>query len=62
MWNLKHDTNEPIYKAETDSQIYRTELELPRGRGVGDGRLGSLKLAVANYYIHRVDKQQGSTV
>ena len=20
MWNLKYDTNEPIYKAETDSQ------------------------------------------
>ena len=37
---------------QTDSQIYRTELELPRGRGVGDGRRGSLELAVANYYIY----------
>ena len=35
MWNLKYDTNEPIY--ETDSQTQRTELWLPRGRGGGGG-------------------------
>ena len=33
MWNLKYDTNEPIYKTEADSQIQRTGLWLPRGRG-----------------------------
>ena len=27
---------------------YRTELWLPRGRGVGEGRIGSLGLADAN--------------
>ena len=37
MWNLKYDTNEPIYKTETDSQTYRTDLQLPRGRGYGGG-------------------------
>ena len=37
MWNLKYDTNEFIYKIEIDSQIYRTDLWLPR---VGVGRLG----------------------
>ena len=49
MWNLKYDTNELIYKTETDSQ--RTDLWLPRGRGMGEGWSGSLGLADANYYI-----------
>ena len=35
MWNLKYDTNELIYKTETDSQTWRTDLWLPRGRGEG---------------------------
>ena len=50
MWNLKHDTNELIYKTETDSQTQRIDL-LPRGRGVREGWSGSLGLADANYYI-----------
>ena len=33
MWNLKYDTNELIYKTETDSQTQRTDLWLPEGRG-----------------------------
>ena len=33
MWNLKYDTNELIHETETDSQIQRTDLWLPRGRG-----------------------------
>ena len=33
MQNLKtNDTNELIYKTETDSQIYRTNLKLSGGR------------------------------
>ena len=40
MWNLKYDTNEPIYKAETDSQTKRTDFWLPRGRAVGRDGLG----------------------
>ena len=35
MWNLKYDTNEPIYKTETDSQTQRTDWWLPRGRSGG---------------------------
>ena len=31
MWNLKYDTNELIYKTETDSQTQRTNLWLPKG-------------------------------
>ena len=38
MWNLKYDTNELIYKTETDSQTQRTDLWLPRRRGDG-GRM-----------------------
>ena len=37
MWNLKYDTNEPIYKTETDSQTERLDLWLPRGRWGGGG-------------------------
>ena len=35
IWNLKHDASEFIYETETDSQTQRTDLWLPRGRGVG---------------------------
>ena len=35
MWNLKYDTNEPFYRKETNSQTWRTDLGLPRGRGRG---------------------------
>ena len=30
MWNLKYDINELIHKTEIYSQIYRTDLWLPR--------------------------------
>ena len=34
MCNLKYDTNRHIYKTKTDSQILRTDLQLPKwGRG-----------------------------
>ena len=38
MWNLKkNDTNEVIYKTETDSQTQKTNLRLPKGeRGCGE--------------------------
>ena len=32
MWNLKSDTNEPIY--ETESCTQRTDWQLPKGRRV----------------------------
>ena len=32
MWNVKYGTNEPIYGTEIDSQTWRTDLWLPRGR------------------------------
>ena len=38
MWNLKYGIDEPIYRTETDSQTWRTDLGLPRrGREEWDG-------------------------
>ena len=37
MWNLKYDTNELIYKAETESQISKTNLRLPKGKHGREG-------------------------
>ena len=49
MWNLKYDTNEPIYKTETDSQ---TENRLVVAKREGGGGIDwDLGLADANYYI-----------
>ena len=66
-WNLKYDTNGPIYETETDSQTQRADLWLPRGMGVGEGWTGSLRLAYTNYYkmfihLYKMDKQQCPTV
>ena len=60
MWNLKYDTKELIYEAETDSQTDRTDLWLPKGKGGGD----KLKFGINIYiYIHtpiyKTDNQQG---
>ena len=43
MWNLKYDTNEFIYKTERDSQ--REQTCGCQGGGVGEGWIGSLRLA-----------------
>ena len=62
MWNLKKiDTNELIYKTETDSQTQKTNLWLPKGE-VG----GRDKLEVWDQQkqttIHKINKQQAFTV
>lgn len=31
-WNLKYDTSDHTYKTETDSQIQKTNLQLPKER------------------------------
>ena len=35
MWNLKHGTNELIYKTEVRVQMKKTNLWLPRGEEAG---------------------------
>ena len=51
MRNLKYNTNEQVYKTESDSEIQRRDFWLPRESRVGvvEGRIGSLGLAGTNY-------------
>ena len=49
-WTLKYDISELIHKTEIDSQTWRTDLCLPRGRLSGEQWTGSLGLADASYY------------
>ena len=51
MESKKNDTNELIYKTETDSQTLKTNLWLPNGTGGAEGWIGSLGLAYAHYHI-----------
>ena len=48
MWNFKNNTNESIYKGETDSQIQKTNLWLPRGREKWLEQIRSIELT--DYY------------
>ena len=61
MWNLKYGTNKPIYKMETDSQTWSTDLWVPRGREEGVGWMGSLGLEMQTIPF-RMGKQGGPTV
>ena len=49
MWNLKHGTNDPIYKQKQTHRHREQTCGLPRGRRVGEGKSGNLGLADANY-------------
>ena len=62
MQNLKYDTNELIYKTETDSQTQKTNLWLPKGKGGGSGI--NQEFGISRYkllYIKQI-KKQGPTV
>jgi len=47
MWNIKYDTNELIYKRETDSQTQNRPVVAKVGQG--ERRRGSLWLADAKW-------------
>ena len=49
-WNLKYDTNQSIYKTETEPGALRIDLWLPRVWGVKEGWTGNLGLRDANWY------------
>ena len=51
MWNLKYDTNELTYKTEAESQTWRADLWLPRGKKSGAGMDWEFGIVDANYYI-----------
>ena len=60
MWDLKYSTNDPIYKMESDSQIKRIDLWLPRERGRGWNGLGvGQEMQTITF---RMDEQRGPTV
>ena len=60
MWNLKSDTNELIYKTESDSQTQRTNLWLPQRRVGGRDRLGFwIDMYTLLFKIFKIDNQQG---
>jgi len=51
MWNLNYDTNETTYEIDIDSDItVQTWSCQAEGNGK-EGRIGSLRLVDANYYI-----------
>ena len=59
--NLKYGTNEPIYKIEMDSQTWRTDLWVPKGRMLGERWSGRWKFADVSYYTWR-GKQPSPTI
>ena len=48
MWNLKNDTNEFIYK--TESQTQKTNLQLPKQKGQGGI---NLEYGINRYKLNR---------
>ena len=50
LWTLKYDTNELIYKTETDNRHRKQTYGYQRGRG-GEGYTTSLGLTYTHYYI-----------
>ena len=61
MQNLKYDTNELIYKTETDSQTQKTNLVTKGERGWGKDKLGVWDQQIQTT-ICKINKQQGPTV
>ena len=57
----KYDTDELIYEKETDSQT-QSRLLVAKGKEGWKEWTGSLGLVDANYFIYRMDEQQGPTV
>ena len=51
MCYLKNNTNELIYRTETDSQTLKTNLWLPKGKDGGEGWIWNLGLACEHYFI-----------
>ena len=59
MWNLKYDTNEPIYETETESGTQTGGCQ-----GGGDWERVGVRVwdQQMQTMIYRMDKQQGPTV
>ena len=46
-------TNGILYKTENNSEMYRTDRQMPRRTGIRRGGIGTLGLADVNNYIER---------
>ena len=55
MWNLKYSTNEQIYETETDSQTYRTDSQLPRGRSGERGMNWEFEVSINRCKLLRLE-------
>lgn len=60
MWNIKNDTNEHIYKTETDTGILKTNVWLPKGKCGGGRRmdqgLGYMERMINGDLLHSTGK------
>ena len=63
MWNpQRSETDEPIYKAETDPQIQRMNLQLPGGECCG-GRIDQeFGIDMYTLAVFKIENQQGPTI
>ena len=61
MWNLKFNTNEPIYETETKSETQKTNGGCQGGGEQERGGLG-IQGQQMQSGIYRMDKRQDSTV
>ena len=61
MQNLKNNTNESVYKSETDSQTQKANYGYQRGKKGWSGKLVVWDLQI-QITIHKIGKQQGFTV
>ena len=50
IWNLKNNTDESVYKTETESQTQKTNSWLPKGRGREGGT--SWKYRINRYKLY----------
>ena len=56
MWNLKHGTNAPFFKTETDAET-ETNLVFSSGEGAGGGK--GREFGVSRYKLLCTDTEQG---
>ena len=61
LWNLKYNTNEPIYKTETDSQT-ENRLAIAKGEGAGEKMEWEVGASHMKTITYRMNKQQYFTV
>ena len=58
--NLENHSNDLRYKTETDSQILKTNFQLPKGRWK-EGSMRNWGLRYPHIYVCKVDEQQGQS-